>query len=242
MTPAMFNQYVTTTLTQTIPNEITQAVVNGANGVTGAQGFDRLMNAITHSAAAARAQMPFPFYISERVGLWIAELACKVLHRLQFRRLGTVGADGLLPCPAACVSRADFPVQCDAVFWRTLGWQDGRTDPCADYRTNGCRGCHQTGRSVVPADGAERHRLGKCQRGLFDECRRPEFRRVRPWCAQPGGARDKTPRSTPTMRSRRCWGCWCRSSSASCCSLPRLGLPTASAVVVGGIPDRWSTA
>ena len=84
MTPAVFNQYITTTLTQTIPNEITQAVVNGANGATGATGFDSLMNAITHSAAAARAQMPFPFYISERVGLWMAELACKIFIAFSF--------------------------------------------------------------------------------------------------------------------------------------------------------------
>jgi TrbL/VirB6 plasmid conjugal transfer protein len=84
MTPAIFNQYVTTTLTQPIPNEITQAVVNGANGLTGAQGFDALMNQITHSAAAARAQMPFPFYISERVGLWIAEIAAKFFIACSF--------------------------------------------------------------------------------------------------------------------------------------------------------------
>jgi hypothetical protein len=84
MTPAVFNQYVTTTLTQTIPNEITQAVVNGANGATGAQGFDSLMNAITHSAAAARTQMPFPFYISERMGLWMADLACKIFIAFSF--------------------------------------------------------------------------------------------------------------------------------------------------------------
>ena len=32
MTVAVFNQYITATLTQTIPNEITQAIVNGANG------------------------------------------------------------------------------------------------------------------------------------------------------------------------------------------------------------------
>ena len=84
MTPAVFNQYVTTTLTQTIPNEITQAVVNGANGATGATGFDSLMNAITHSAAAARAQMPFPFYLGERIGMWIAELACKFFIACSF--------------------------------------------------------------------------------------------------------------------------------------------------------------
>jgi type IV secretory pathway VirB6-like protein len=84
MTAAVFNQYITTTLTQTIPNEITQAIVNGANGATGATGFDSLMNEITHSAAAARAQMPFPFYISERVGLWIAELACKIFIAFSF--------------------------------------------------------------------------------------------------------------------------------------------------------------
>ncbi len=84
MTPAVFNQYITTTLTQTIPNEITQAIVNGANGATGATGFDSLMNAITHSAAAARAQMPFPFYISERVGLWIIELAAKFFIACSF--------------------------------------------------------------------------------------------------------------------------------------------------------------
>lgn len=84
MAVGVFNQYITTTLTQTVPNEITQAIVQGANGATGATGFDSLMNEITHSAAAARAQMPFPFYISERVGMWMAELAAKTFIAFSF--------------------------------------------------------------------------------------------------------------------------------------------------------------
>ena len=43
LTPANFNQYITTTATQTIPNAVACAV-NGQNNLAGAQGFDALLN------------------------------------------------------------------------------------------------------------------------------------------------------------------------------------------------------
>ena len=179
MTAAVFNQYITTTLTQTIPNEITQAVVNGANGATGATGFDSLMNAITHSAAAARAQMPFPFYISERVGLWIAELACKIFIAFSFIvwALSALTVYFLVPLLAFLAPTFLFNAT------RSYGerWA-GKMIALILAQTIALMVAavviSQEGQ-MVSADGAERHCLGQRQSWLSDECRRPELRGVR---------------------------------------------------------------
>ena len=241
MTPAIFNQYVTTTLTQTIPNEITQAVVNGASGLTGAQGFDALMNEITHSAAAARAQMPFPFYISERVGLWIAEIAAKFFIACSFVvwALSALTVYFLVPLLAFLAPTFLFNAT------RSFGerWA-GKTVALILAQTIALMAAavvikqeglwfQQMAQNVTASANANAGfsmNAGDLNFG--------EFALGAPNPVAPG----KTPRSTPTTRSRACLECWYRSSWASCCSRPRLALPTASAVVVGGIPDRWSTA
>jgi hypothetical protein len=78
MVPATFNQYVTTTLTQSIPNTIASAVA-GAQGLQGAQGFDALVNQITHVHAQLSAQMIGILYIGDRVALWVVALVAKCL-------------------------------------------------------------------------------------------------------------------------------------------------------------------
>ena len=84
MTAAIFNDFITTELTQTIPTQISNAVVTGANGNTGAVAFDSLMNAITHSAASAKAQMQGIEYIADRLEISIVELAAKLFIALSF--------------------------------------------------------------------------------------------------------------------------------------------------------------
>ena len=63
---------ITTAVTQTIPNEIAQAV-NGQPNLAGAQGFDALINATENFAAQVRAQASGFFYMSERFTVYISE-------------------------------------------------------------------------------------------------------------------------------------------------------------------------
>ena len=73
LTPANFGQYITTQVTQTIPDAITTAVT-GQQDLAGAQGFDALNNEIINFAAQARKQAtPALYYIGERVGIWLVE-------------------------------------------------------------------------------------------------------------------------------------------------------------------------
>lgn len=73
--PANFNVYITTAVTQTIPNEIAQAV-NGQPNLAGAQGFDALINATQNFAAQVRAQASGLFYMSERITVYLVEGLC----------------------------------------------------------------------------------------------------------------------------------------------------------------------
>ena len=72
LTPANFNQYITTTATQTIPNAVASAV-NGQNNLAGAQGFDALLNQITKFGAQIDAQAVGIEYIAERITVWFAQ-------------------------------------------------------------------------------------------------------------------------------------------------------------------------
>ena len=72
LTPANFNTYITTAVTQTIPNEIAQSV-NGQDNLQGAQGFDSLINATENFAAQVRAQASGVLYMSERFTVYITE-------------------------------------------------------------------------------------------------------------------------------------------------------------------------
>lgn len=84
MSAATFNAQITTTLTQTIPDMIGQAIGGQAN-LTGAQGFDAENNQITRFSASLRAQMTPPiFYIGNLVAVWLVETACKGLNGLSF--------------------------------------------------------------------------------------------------------------------------------------------------------------
>ena len=158
MTAAVFNQYFTATLSQTIPNEITQAVVNGANGATGATGFDSLMNAITHSAAAARAlRCPFPFYISERaVGLWIAELACKIFIAFSFIVWALSALTVYFLVPLLAFLAPTFLFNATRSYGERWAGKIIALDPRADHRADGGRSGHQPRGQMVPANGAER--------------------------------------------------------------------------------------
>ena len=157
MTPAVFNQYITTTLTQTIPNEITQAIVNGANGATGATGFDSLMNAITHSAAAARAQMPFPFYISERVGLWMAELAAKFFIACSFIVWALSALTVYFLVPLLAFLAPTFLFNATRSYGERWAGKMVALILAQTIALMVARRCDQAGRCVVSADGAERH-------------------------------------------------------------------------------------
>jgi hypothetical protein len=72
LTPANFNQYITTAATETIPNALASAV-NGQSNLNGAQGFDALLNQITNFGAQIDSQATGVFYISERVSVWFAQ-------------------------------------------------------------------------------------------------------------------------------------------------------------------------
>src|ERR1700722_13966525 len=72
LTPANFNQYITTTATQTIPNAVASAV-NGQNNLAGAQGFDALLNQITKFGAQIDAQAVGIEHIAERIAVWFAQ-------------------------------------------------------------------------------------------------------------------------------------------------------------------------
>ena len=163
MTAGVFNQYVTTLLTQTIPNEITQAIVGGANGSTGATGFDSLMNAITNTAANARTQMPFPFYISERVGLWIAELACKIFIAFSFIVWALSALTIYFMVPLLAFLAPTF------LFAATRQYGErwvGKVIALILAQTIAlmvAAGGDQARGPVVPTDGAERHCLGQRQ-------------------------------------------------------------------------------
>lgn len=84
LTPANFAQYITTQVTQTIPDAVTNAV-NGQQNLTGAQGFDALNNGIINFAAQARKQAtPALYYIGERVGIWLVEGSARVMVAATF--------------------------------------------------------------------------------------------------------------------------------------------------------------
>jgi hypothetical protein len=84
MVPATFNQYITTELTQTIPDMITQAI-GGQQNLQGAQGFDALLNAETNMASRIRAQLIPPlFYIGERATVWVIEWIAKIFCWVSF--------------------------------------------------------------------------------------------------------------------------------------------------------------
>lgn len=72
LTPANFNSYITVQATETIPNAIASAV-NGQNGLTGAQGFDALLNQIERFSEQINAQAAGIWYIAERIKIAVAQ-------------------------------------------------------------------------------------------------------------------------------------------------------------------------
>jgi len=72
LTPANFNQYITSAATETIPGALASAM-NGQSNLNGAQGFDALLNQINNFAAQIDAQATGLFYISERIAVWFAQ-------------------------------------------------------------------------------------------------------------------------------------------------------------------------
>jgi type IV secretory pathway VirB6-like protein len=101
MTPALFNEFVTPTLTQTIPNQISSAI-GGAQGLQGAQGFDALVNQITKFAAQAQAQMVGLPYIGDWVVLGIAEIFAKCFLAVCFAiwAMAALSVDFIVPLRA----------------------------------------------------------------------------------------------------------------------------------------------
>jgi len=78
LTPANFNQYITTAATETIPDALASAV-NGQSNISGAQGFDALLNQITNFAAQIDAQATGIFYIAERITVWFAQSTASLM-------------------------------------------------------------------------------------------------------------------------------------------------------------------
>ena len=207
MTPAVFNQYITTTLTQTIPNEITQAIVNGANGATGATGFDSLMNAITHSAAAARAQMPFPFYISERVGMWMAELAAKFLIACSFVVWALSALTVYFLVPLLAFLAPTF------LFNATRSYGERWAGKIIALILAQSIALMVAG-VVIKQEGVWFQQMAQnvtasanANPGFSMNAGDANFAQFADVPRRPSGARDGRPRSTPTMRSRQCSEC-----------------------------------
>jgi type IV secretory pathway VirB6-like protein len=72
LTPANFNRYVTTAATGTIPDALAGAL-NGQSNMTGAEGFDALLNQISNFAAQIDSQATGIFYMAERITVWFAQ-------------------------------------------------------------------------------------------------------------------------------------------------------------------------
>jgi type IV secretory pathway VirB6-like protein len=72
MGAANYQTFIATPVTQTIPDFISNTIT-GANGVTGAQGFDALINQVQNFSAHARSQMIGFAYIGDRVATWALE-------------------------------------------------------------------------------------------------------------------------------------------------------------------------
>lgn len=72
MTAANYQTYIATPITTTVPDFISNAVT-GNQTLTGAQGWDALLNQIHNAAAQIRAQTVGISYIADRVIVWIIE-------------------------------------------------------------------------------------------------------------------------------------------------------------------------
>lgn len=79
LTAGAFNTYITTPLTQTLPNAIASAVSGGSTTTAGGAAWDGLIDATTNSAAHARTPMhPEIYYVGSLVAVWIAEMFTKL--------------------------------------------------------------------------------------------------------------------------------------------------------------------
>jgi hypothetical protein len=79
-----FNTYVTTFLTQTLPQQLAGAVGTGSAQTTGAASFDGMMNTLTKLGLQAQAQMVGLQYLGYQVAEWLIEAAAKVFVAAAF--------------------------------------------------------------------------------------------------------------------------------------------------------------
>lgn len=118
LTAGAFNTYVTTPLTQTIPNAISSAV-SGGQSTAGAAAWDALNDATTSAAAHARAQMvPSLFYAGDRAALWLIELATKGLNALCFLVWAVATSVVYFALPVIALMAPAW------LFDRTRGWAE----------------------------------------------------------------------------------------------------------------------
>ena len=83
MQVALFNQFITDMATHVIPDAIT-AAVHGNTGLTGAQGFDGIDNAISNLGSRILNQAVGIQYIGYQVGVWIAQFVAMALNAMNF--------------------------------------------------------------------------------------------------------------------------------------------------------------
>jgi hypothetical protein len=96
---AVFNQFVGTNLTQTIPNQIAQMVSGGQNGQTIARAFDGLLNFLSSQGTQIRAQLTgisgIPYVIAE----WLIEAVAKIFLILSFLVWGIAASAMFITIP-----------------------------------------------------------------------------------------------------------------------------------------------
>jgi hypothetical protein len=104
LTAANYQTFVATPITTTIPNFINN-MVNGQQGLTGAQGWDALINKVDNFSAQIHAQTVGIAYIADRVTVWIIGVLAKVVIVFCYfiYSLATATADLLVPIGAIII-------------------------------------------------------------------------------------------------------------------------------------------
>lgn len=98
MGAANFAAYIATPITTTIPNWI-NATITGTPGLTGAQGWDALMNKVDNFSAQIHAQTIGMAYIADRLTVWVIGAMAKIVILCCYfiYSLSTATADVLVP-------------------------------------------------------------------------------------------------------------------------------------------------
>lgn len=104
MTAANFQTYVATPITTTIPNFINNTIT-GQQGLTGAQGWDALINKVDNFVAQIHAQTVGIAYIADRMTVWVIGVLAKIVIVFCYfiYSLAAATADLLIPLGAILI-------------------------------------------------------------------------------------------------------------------------------------------